>query len=632
MASLITNYYENAQLSLAAYALGLTPGMGKDNPNYIQALKDAGMVENQAIEFTSRYSVIHQYTDPATGFSATIFQKDTETVIAFRGTELSFPDIYNTDLGDLLNDASLALGGIAADQIISMYNYYQRLVHQPGEAVPQLSKIVGDSGTHLYLDWVVGIGFGKQAEMTWPLTVTGHSLGGHLGMAFGRLFNSNVKQLYTYNTPGFGEAGANAFFNEVNRALGISQPSTYTYLDDTRSTNLYGSGENIVAGFATTYGTDVPVFLENNTHSIVALTDSLAVYNLFATIAPTVSVSAVTDILKASANTTNKSLESALDSLRTLFQENYALGTPETNAAPTTVDDRDSFYTNLFSLQHHIENLPTYDSNTKSLRFTVESLVGKDVTALLSSSQTDIATRYALYKLNPFVIRNADDLYNTINNSNGALDIYNPATSTGSLTEQYFKDRSAFLVNKIWSGTNDKTTVSGDALALRLGFPQYFEDRGGTSPYKLYLGEDRFVSDIPTSGLTQIVFGGENAETITGGDKWDKLYGMAGDDTLQGKQGNDYLEGGQGTDTYTYTSGDGLDTILDTDGLGKITFDGAILNGGQLLFGETYKSADGKYLYTLLANATGQNLLISGMGGQIVVKDFQNTNILMGAA
>ena len=42
-------------------------------------------------------------------------------------------------------------------------------------------------------------------------------------------------------------------------------------------------------------------------------------------------------------------------------------------------------------------------------------------------------------------------------------------------------------------------------------------------------------------------------------------------------------------------------------------------------FGETYRSNDGKFLYTLLANPGGlDSLLISAMGGQIIVKDFQS--------
>ncbi|MBI3575315.1 MAG: hypothetical protein HY083_06655 [Gammaproteobacteria bacterium] len=106
------------------------------------------------------------------------------------------------------------------------------------------------------------------------------------------------------------------------------------------------------------------------------------------------------------------------------------------------------------------------------------------------------------------------------------------------------------------------------------------------------------------------LFGGTGTDSLTGGNESGHLCGMQGNDTLQGKLGNDYLEGGQGTDTYTYTSGDGLDTILDTDGLGQITFDGTILNGGDKLIGDTYRSADGNYFYTLLHNAGQQDSLL----------------------
>ncbi|MEO1766546.1 hypothetical protein, partial [Thiobacter aerophilum] len=342
MANTISSYFENAQLSLAAYA-ELDLRMNQDKTRYQQALIRAGMSPSQATRFADAadgYSILDQYTDASAGFSATVFQKGTETFFAIRGTEIgtSFPWITQTDVGDLLSDAALALGGVAADQVVSMYNYYQRLIHSPNEAVPQLTKVVGDSGTHLYLSSVSGIGLGMQAQMTWPLTVTGHSLGGHLGMAFGRIFNSNVSQLYTYNAPGFNTGAAEVFFNEVNSALGISQPSTY--LDDSRSTNLYGSGKNIIAGYATTYGVDTPVFLEANTHSIVALTDSLALYSLFAQLDPALNTAAdgrsqITAILQASANIAANSLEATLAAVGKIYGKTYS----------ALAADRNDFYT-----------------------------------------------------------------------------------------------------------------------------------------------------------------------------------------------------------------------------------------------------------------------------------------------
>ncbi len=628
MTNQITSYFENSQLSLAAYAQ-LYSGIGGEE--YEGALRNAGMSDAQATRFAAEYSIVAPtYTD-ATGLAVNVFRNNEtgKIVLAIRGTEGLIDR-------DFLEDILLGVGGIARTQLISLYNYVQLLITPNGQPALQVEDVppdidpitgyVNDPGGIRETDSVAGLGHLAGAS---GLTVTGHSLGGHLAAAMSRLFHSLVNDTHTYNAPGFNLSVADGLLDQFPTDAGTFPGNITNVVADT--------GVTVIPNVGDLPGTPRRIFIEDQSlignfpgnHGIGPLTDALAIYSLFASVDsslnadPQTGVQKITDILKAASSKDAKSLETTLDALRTLFQENYALGTPDTNAIPTTVNDRDSFYTNFFSLQSYIKNLPYYNSNTQSLGFSVDSLVGKDTSSLVGAAQADIATRYALYKLNPFVIRNATDLYSAINNSGGALNVYDSATSTGSLTEQYLKDRSTFLVNKIWSGTNYKTTVSGDALALRNSGSQYFDDRA--IGYHLYLGEDRFVSDIPANGLTQIIFGCENADAITGGEKWDHLYGMQGNDTLTGGKGNDYLEGGKDIDTYVYNSGDGLDTILDTDGLGKITFDGIDLNGGAKLFGDTYRSTDGQYLHTLLHNTNApDSLLISGVGGQIIVKDFQS--------
>jgi hypothetical protein len=74
----IANYFEQAQLSLAAYALNLQRGMfGRTDPAYINALtaSTVGMSIQQAQVFADTYTVIDQFTDPLSGFSATVFDK-----------------------------------------------------------------------------------------------------------------------------------------------------------------------------------------------------------------------------------------------------------------------------------------------------------------------------------------------------------------------------------------------------------------------------------------------------------------------------------------------------------------------------------------------------------------------------
>lgn len=122
MASLI-EYFEQAQLSMAAYALDLKPGMSNTSQknDYVAALKDkAEMSDAQAKSFVENYSVVSQYTDIASGFSGTVF-KDAqgELYFAIRGTEKSWIDWVNTNFGDVGTE------GIAIKQAISMLNWLQ---------------------------------------------------------------------------------------------------------------------------------------------------------------------------------------------------------------------------------------------------------------------------------------------------------------------------------------------------------------------------------------------------------------------------------------------------------------------------------------------------------------------------
>jgi hypothetical protein len=116
----ITQYFEQAQLSLAAYALDLQSGMfGSADANYISKLKAAGMSDTQAIDFANTYTVIDQFTDSASildsGFSATLF-KDNRTqqiYLAIRGTE-------PLTLADIGADLNLATGSLAGMQLIAI--------------------------------------------------------------------------------------------------------------------------------------------------------------------------------------------------------------------------------------------------------------------------------------------------------------------------------------------------------------------------------------------------------------------------------------------------------------------------------------------------------------------------------
>ncbi len=154
------NFFIQAELALAAYA-----NLTTTRPDEA-ALVDAGMSGTQAAQFAADWQVVNQYTDPWSGFSATLFEKEGQRYLAIRGTN---------DPIDLLADADLALfSGVAAKQTVALYNYVQRLKGVKGEAVAQLEWSVLQQSYVLNPTGAVGL---LDAPLSGPITVAGHSLG-----------------------------------------------------------------------------------------------------------------------------------------------------------------------------------------------------------------------------------------------------------------------------------------------------------------------------------------------------------------------------------------------------------------------------------------------------------------------
>lgn len=143
----IAQYFEQAQLSLAAYALGLTQGM--PNADYEAALEAAGIPATQAATFASTYTVVDQYTDSLTGFSVTVFDKGGVKYFAVRGTEKPTASAagfaaFLADVGTDIN--GIGGNGVAIDQGISMFNYYLRATAAQGATVKQYDYLPALNG------------------------------------------------------------------------------------------------------------------------------------------------------------------------------------------------------------------------------------------------------------------------------------------------------------------------------------------------------------------------------------------------------------------------------------------------------------------------------------------------------
>jgi RTX calcium-binding nonapeptide repeat (4 copies) len=252
---------------------------------------------------------------------------------------------------------------------------------------------------------------------------------------------------------------------------------------------------------------------------------------------------------------------------------------------------------------------------------TIDATFSRD--EMVIAAKQDIAWRYALRELNPFVIKSVNyDVHNT----DGSLNLYDKDTNPAGLTKEYLADRAAMLTWKLRFDKDKKPYSSEYNTDTIVGNWDFVDKPSGLS------------LAIDGKGISlydhQVVFGSKDADTVNGSGDTDRLYGMAGTDTLDGKAGNDYLEGGvgadtliggegndtlvggegndtlvggTGNDTYQFTGLFGNDTILDADGQGSISINGANLGSIVQVQDNLWETADKTQVFTTIASTSASN-------------------------
>ena len=180
-------------------------------------------------------------------------------------------------------------------------------------------------------------------------------------------------------------------------------------------------------------------------HAITQMTDSMAVYNLLASIGSNLrdgtsaNLSEISDLFEASSIDATNSLEAIVNSIIDLFSPIIP------PLVTDNLDDRESFY-------QRIQNSQLTDAIELFQPMTIVSLVGQNVTQLVDQSHQDIAYRYALVNLNPFAIIGDNTIYAN-HNQNNELELEN-------LTDEYLQDRSQFLQANLTANLNDSINVN----------------------------------------------------------------------------------------------------------------------------------------------------------------------------
>lgn len=397
------------------------------------------------------------------------------------------------------------------------------------------------------------------------------------------------------------------------------------------------------------------------THSITLLADTLAVVKLLHQLQPQLAPEAIRTLLSAGSNergigligskglAESGSLETPVETLAAIFKIDIAALAASMNGGQIDGklprDDGGGGFGNLtFRNIFHAALKEIGDAAGIAGGYTIEVLAGRRIEDVVSAAEgadsRSLAYRYALRTGSAFVLIGPP--YQQLHNTNGELDLYDPASRSGTLTRDWIRDRAAYLERINYYNANnaryDLTTSAENPGAL------------GDATATQFDGEDLVWQDLAASitirrgadtGVTALrVFGSDGADGLAGGRNADHLYGAAGTDYLRGRGGADRLEGGVGLDVYEYhsarpgfftTSADGHDTVVDVDGKGALHYlylDAENKVQSTILGGVAIRQAAGIWLafdgrFTLTPAGADLRLSFSpGIDGSVTFKDF----------
>ncbi len=536
----------------AAAFLGLIPQLSLSQGAGAQALSLASHLPNTA-----------------SGFSATLFSYDAapgEFTFAVRGTE---PELLRAGAGvaDLFfaDFLGVTLAGQAKDQLFDAYRYYKRLVTPKDRAVPYsaeelatLARLrLGKANAALLAgadDPRRDVGLGALPAGA-QVHFTGHSLGGHVATLLAQLVErfavGRVGEVVTFNAPGQGGIRA-----EMLSWLGIGR-ADQTVAE--RVTNIVADGGlDLTAGFAGLPGTTHRVFIEREgalsiaNHSIVKLSDALALLEALSVLDPAIGEGSYAALLRTSSAQSLRSLEAALDALRRTFG----------SAEPTATGDREAFYRNLYALRDSAAYRALAGSAPLRL------LTGREAGALAALARDDFGYFLAVRELLPVAIEGAPAALIEAHPSlyaEFAADRAKRAAGANDLayTDEWLRDRAELLS---WVLVRNRDDIAGvvpnpGGVALEL------VDR------RLIAGslvQERLRVGASTDRPRTIAFGSPLAEALEGSGDADSLYGGDGEDYAIDFRGDGFGGDGEGTIEFLGQGLAGTLTLENADASGRI--------------------------------------------------------------
>ncbi|MEO8384986.1 MAG: hypothetical protein ABI583_07085 [Betaproteobacteria bacterium] len=212
-------FFDMTQLAEASYTrfrdVAVTSTIATEEDLIDKVNRSGNFSAAQAADFVKNWRLVAHQANTGSGFSGSVFERlnpktgaaTGQYTFAFRGTEVGQQFGIDPAVADL---GQLVANGAAFDQIIDLYNFVQRVTHADKATIQQAYRVdgatlpasgffltTGDSASpsgqrysSIAFESVSNVKLAGEATIAATTTVdsTGHSLGGHLAVAFSRLF------------------------------------------------------------------------------------------------------------------------------------------------------------------------------------------------------------------------------------------------------------------------------------------------------------------------------------------------------------------------------------------------------------------------------------------------------------
>jgi len=627
----IEELFYHAMIAQAAYEdFNEGDALPTDLQDFLEENEKGFINTNKRKLFTDQFELLnHTKDDFFTGFSATVFKnKNTQEVIfASRGTNGGL-DIVGADIIGIVGS------GVPRGQVTDLYNYVQRLKAPEGGNYNYVKK-------SLFRDYWLEFGQASDGagHPSWfaakNVNGAGHSLGGNLTAAFGRLFNNYSKDSYTINAGG--TAGRLATVFKGIYPLKLDENSFYQQIGGAAS---YGGNYNSISdmyaadGFNMTTsdltftqqggGDRIPVNIEfpGNvaSHYSEYIVDSLGVAWSFYKLDHNYDLAKHSALMDAANYLESEHLDTLIDGMYHVTNTAYS---------EELWDGISGIATNAIS-----------DGR-------IEVLAGKSPNQIFDyyneSDATKKSTIHSALKGLPFGFTGSSASYSDID-----LDDY---------SESAARDLAGMLATQLNANTNKETfgkvvglghieyrhvsniiinQVAGVKEAT-VRFGAFYEDvmNGSFETDRLYglKGEDT----LSGLGGDDHLEGGSGNDTLKGGEGNDTLIGGKGEDTLEGEEGSDILDGGEGNDTYLFTADSGNDKIYNieddkSDDTGIVKYEDQVVDGSgakrKSANSSSYYNKDKEILYMLVDDTLTIQFEDNGQVKSVVnIPKFTNGNL-----